>query len=376
MNFIKFVHTADVHIKISGDEGFNALREILEKSKQIGAKALFISGDLFDSDKSAFETRTDIRTLFESYPAIKIFMTSGNHDWESYSKNVNYGSNAVVLSEKPFEKSEAIEGFSVYGIPFQKGGDISSVLKIISQKSKDESQFPILLTHGTLIDQWLNDILVYLSQYEKENDSFYIHEEALKGCGLPLILLGHYHNFVERNYENTKAAYCGSPIATSTKNSGRRRASLIQIDAQKQKLQLSEILLSSAFNISTTIKVTPGKEDDIFRQIEEFTAKESDKNASLDLRIEGFTAVGENEFQKRLNDAEKKIRDKFKDISLKNNTRELISLRANPLAKKFLEIWEEEFKRLEKSSKQRDAYYKALEFAFIAFEESLIKKQS
>ena len=376
MALIKLIHTADVHIKTSGDEGFSALKEILEKTTQSGAKALIITGDLFDNDQAAFQARADIRELFNSFSGIQILMTPGNHDEGSYLKDVNYGSNITLLSEKPFEKTEMIEGLTIYAVPFQRSAEISGAIKAIAKEPKKSETFSILLSHGTLIDQWLKDILVYLSQYEKESESFYIHGDDLKKGPFNLVLLGHYHNFVERNYDKVTVTYSGSPQATNIKNSGKRRASLIGIDTDKKTSKISEIPLSSSFNISEIFRALPGKEDLLGEWIENFAEKNKDTNACVDLKIEGHILISENEFQKNLDQITKKNKSKFKELKLDNRTRMISSLKSNPTVGQFLGIWERELEQSAKSEEEKEIYFKTLALALEAFEESIIKKKS
>jgi len=373
---LKFVHTADVHIKKDGDESFTALAEILEKARASKACALFITGDLFEADKYAFDVRHKLRELFESYSEIKILMIPGNHDENSYEKSIHYGSNATILSEKPFEKNTEIDGLSIYGIPFQRGMNLSPIIKKIDDNSKKDKNFPVFLTHGTLIDERLKHILVLMSEYESENDSFYIHGDDFNKTDLPLVLLGHYHDHTMKKYGKTTITYSGSPIPTNIKNSGKRRASLITIDTKKNTVKIDGLFLSSSYNTNKILKSVPGREDTVFKELELFLKESGDPIAYADVKVEGYISIEEKTFQDKLNNINDKHKSKFKKIHIKNTTRQISSIKQYPLVEQFLSKWENEFEKDSSDEKKTEIYLRALELALDAFEETLIKKKA
>lgn len=375
MGQIKLVHTADVHIKDKDSEGFNALKEILEKSAEAKADILIIAGDLFEDDKSAYDVRSEVRELFESYPKLKVFLISGNHDSQSYEKNINYGSNVTLLSEKPFEKALIAEGITLYAVPFERNSNISSALETLSAEASRKDTFNIMASHGTLIDPWLSQVLIYLSNYEKSADSFYIYGEDIEKSALDLVLLGHYHKYTEKNFGKTFVTYSGSPVTTSIKNAGKRRASIITIDSGKKTFKMDPIVLSSPYNISLTFKVFPGKEDKTIKEMEEFAEKNKDKDALLELKIEGYIDSDEKEFGKTVDAFVKRSNGKYKELTVKNSARQISALKTVPVAQQFLQMLEEELPQNAKTETDREIYSKALELALDSFETVLLKKK-
>lgn len=370
---LKFVHTADVHIKSKGDEGYSALEEILKKTSESGAKALFITGDLFESDEASFAVRTDIKELFESFKEINVFLIRGNHDEKSYPSNINYGENSTILSREPFEKVD-YEGLSIYGVPFKRGEKLTPTLKEISGSIDNNDNLKLLLLHGTLIDRWLRDILVFMKDYEKDTDSFYIHGDELEGSALDLVLMGHYHKYTEKNYGNTLVTYCGSPIATSIKNSGPRRASLIDVD-KNRKIKISPITLSSPYIVYEIFKAVPGKEQALMEEIDHFVLKNKDDKAVCEIKVEGYIDTDEKKFDSKIKKLKKDLSKSFKSMEIKNNTRQVRSLHDNAIAYEFLKIWEAKLQGESKDPARKEIYHRALEFALDAFEESILKKR-
>ncbi len=373
MQTFKLIHTADIHIQSVNDRGFKALEEILKTTNEHKISTLCITGDLFEDDKYAFDVRTDVKELFESYKEVKIILTPGNHDENSYTQNINYGSNVLVLSKKPYDKIRIDKDISIYGIPFQRGRDISKTLDDISKDTEQKDAFSILLTHGTLIDQWLKDILVHLSKYESDRESFFIHSEDFTEYKINLVLMGHYHNFTEKNLDKTLITYAGTPQITSIKNSGKRRVSLIEINLGDRTSKILPVYLNLPYVLQEGLKIIPGREEEVVNEIDKLV-QILDKNAQLSVSVEGFTKISEKDFQDKLNRIEKTYRNRDTEISINNRTKQLSSVSENALAGRFLRMWEDSF--LKSGRKNTFVYNRALELALEAFEETILKKKN
>jgi exonuclease SbcD len=83
MTSVRFVHAADLHL-VEGQDceySFAVLAEILAKTKEVGAKYLVVSGDLFDSYRDAENLRARFREIVTGAKgAFEIIYAPGNHE--------------------------------------------------------------------------------------------------------------------------------------------------------------------------------------------------------------------------------------------------------------------------------------------------------
>ena len=168
-------------------DGFkNMIREAVE----IGAGAIIIAGDLFDSDKTGLRTIDTIVGAIERAAQITFFYLSGNHE-----KNILLSSGiSLPKNLKIFEEGWTyfdINGISVVGRS-ETSPTMFSTLKL------DPNRRNIVVLHGELRDK------------SDENGKIGIKE--LSDLPIDYLALGHYHSYSETITDSgCYAVYCGTP---------------------------------------------------------------------------------------------------------------------------------------------------------------------
>ena len=174
MSDLKILHAADLHL----DSAFEALpagkaalrrseqRELLRRlaalAQQEKAQLVVLSGDLFDSDNSYYETGEElIRCLTQM--AVPVFIAPGNHDY--------------YAPRSPWARLKLPDNVRVYGAAFTEK-HAGPLLKGF-RAPREEGVFNLLCLHGEV----------------GKPDSPYdpISEAALAESGADYAALGHIH---------------------------------------------------------------------------------------------------------------------------------------------------------------------------------------
>ncbi|MEM3885440.1 MAG: metallophosphoesterase [Nitrososphaerota archaeon] len=87
---MRFLHSSDLHLSERKSETIYALAEILNLSKDLYVDVLTLSGDIFDSPEDAEVLRPRLRRMF-SGNNFKIIAIPGNHDFDVYRANLDFG---------------------------------------------------------------------------------------------------------------------------------------------------------------------------------------------------------------------------------------------------------------------------------------------
>jgi hypothetical protein len=170
---MKLTFVADVHIAnhrwMGGavQAGLNdrcrehlaVLRRAVERSKELGCRALFVLGDLFDSSRPEPQV---IAAAQEALRGVEAYVIAGNHDVVSSAAGDHAlgpldGHDLVKVVERP-ELLE-FDGLSVLCVPYQPGDAREYVSK--AWKKHVGTGFTLLLTHAGILDDgtppWLRN---------------------------------------------------------------------------------------------------------------------------------------------------------------------------------------------------------------------------
>ena len=224
---MKIIHTSDIHIdspltaRLARDKIKERRRELLanlrrlaEECKRVGAEALIIAGDLFDSESV---TRRALRTFFDTVsdtPEVHFFVLPGNHDAELIAScGIDAPENLHI-----FEYGKAT-GFELSGVTFT---GISPCYKgMLDALSLDEDKKNILVLHGELRDRTGDD-----------GESIGTRELANKN--IDYVALGHYHTHSAREIDSRcTAVYSGTPEGRGFDECGECGYVLIDTDGER-----------------------------------------------------------------------------------------------------------------------------------------------
>jgi DNA repair exonuclease SbcCD nuclease subunit len=279
---LKILHTADLHLKTSGDERWAALQAILNIGKKEHIDVLAISGDLFDEKLDTENLRPKIRELF-SNNGFDIVLISGNHDCNVCS-DMYFGSDVKVLSDLnvPFEK----ENVRIWGLPFENISNEQLIEKLQWLKSRIiKENTNILLYHGELLDAFFSR-----KDFGEEGEQRYMPVKLayFEDLNFNYVLAGHFHsNFDVRMLKNGGYfVYPGSPISITRKETGRRSVNLFETGKDP-----SQYLMDTPHYEEKTLTLDPFSNEQPIEQITNIL-EEAHPAAEILLTIEGYFEKG------------------------------------------------------------------------------------
>lgn len=186
---MKLVFIADIHLESeSSAPVFDCFAKSVEHADKIGAAAVLIGGDLFDSPYPSNETCAALRSLITAYKHIKFLAVCGNHDpLYSTAFYADVPDNMYVFPGN-ITRYE-LGDISVYGVSLKKQVDVVDPWKGFH----GEGRF-ITLSHGTL----------------DGSESYCLSSATLSNTGAALSLMGHIHKREEHILPGGgRAVYCG-----------------------------------------------------------------------------------------------------------------------------------------------------------------------
>ena len=113
---MRFLHTADVHLKRGEEERLAVFRWMLKRADELKVDYFIVAGDLFDSDADATLLRPQIREVCESSRASFLFLP-GNHDVRAFGPEYEYGGNVIQITAEPFQVLQC-KDIKICGMPY------------------------------------------------------------------------------------------------------------------------------------------------------------------------------------------------------------------------------------------------------------------
>ncbi len=232
---MKIIHTSDIHLdspltsRLTEGKVRERRRELLEGFRrlfmaavQLGAEAIIIAGDLFDSgkiSKRALDTALDI---IESNPNITVYYLPGNHEGD-----------ALVASGKKLPDNLMI--FGKEWTYFTKGN-----LTIAGRSEISGNMFASL----NLPSEGVGNIVVLHGELrEKTSAPESIGLADAAGKCIDYMALGHYHSYSVSAIDDRGAAvYSGTPEGRGFDETGEK--GFVMIDADGRRVRHSFIKLA------------------------------------------------------------------------------------------------------------------------------------
>ena len=284
------VHTADVHLRPDTDERLAALEEVLTIAADRDADVLTIGGDLFDRPEDVEQLRTELRNRFFTEQPFEILLIPGNHDVEAFRGDLFFGDACTVIADEEYFGTwvSPHEDLRIIGIPYRERATDDLLLAL-----NDREEFAgtdVLLFHGSL------DAAIGADAGD-ENDYRYfpVTEELLTELNFDYYLAGHYHGPHQLQFDTgAEFAYPGTPASTRTSETGRRRVVRLDDDG------LAFEPLDTFHYLEKRVTVTPGEEDAVITDLDEWVRTTVSPNATPSVIVEGVIDQAETEFSDRL----------------------------------------------------------------------------
>ena len=151
------------------------------------------------------------------------------------------------------------------------------------------------------------------------------------------IAMGHLHSHsIEKNYNNTKVVYPGSPIALDTKCEDKRYFYLINIAKRNLKIERIRVDISPYW-LKKELFVFPGNEQKILNEIESYLANLDVTNIMPNIIINGFIGEKDKDFKNKIDEIENTFTGKFENMKITINIQPWDHIIQNRMVKNFVE---------------------------------------
>ena len=222
---MKIVHTSDIHLdspltsKLSHEKAMIRRRELLssfgelvEESKRLGAEAMIIAGDLFDSERITKKGLDTALYTIEKNPEIYFFYLPGNHEGDA-------------LSASGRELPRNLLVFGKEWTYFKAGSTVLAGRSVIAEGmfeglELNPSDKNIVVLHGEPTDRTTAPEGIGLTD---------------ASCrGIDYMALGHYHTTRRYQLDNRGVAvYSGAPVGRGFDECGERGFILFDSESPK-----------------------------------------------------------------------------------------------------------------------------------------------
>ena len=247
---MKIIHTSDIHLAspLTAHLGAQKLArrareleesfaDICQRGEELGAEAMIIAGDLFDSQRITAKNLDTVLAIIERHSGITFFYLSGNHERDALARNAG----SLPENLKLFGNDWTY--FSLGGIMLagacETSADMFSRLRLGDGKN-------IVVLHGELRD--------------RSDEGGVI---GIKDCAnLPIdyMALGHYHSYQRIPLAKGEAVYSGTPEGRGFDEAGDKGFCLIDVSeagvihrfipSAKRRLIIAEADISEALSTS------------------------------------------------------------------------------------------------------------------------------
>jgi len=231
---MRILHTAYLHLQSASDVRWSALESVVAQASNLQADALTIAGDLFDRDVDAHELRAALREVFERFEGT-VILIAGNHDAKGIREGDHFGENVKVITS--IECPVDVDDVRFVGIPFAEG-DVEATLVRLHEAGRQirREATNVLLFHGELLH-----IAPGASAFGDEDGRDYmpVQLSSFESLGFDYVLAGHFHS-TQRVLDVGKGyfVYPGSPVSITRKETGKRRACLVEMGSAPEAVEL------------------------------------------------------------------------------------------------------------------------------------------
>lgn len=334
---IKIIHCADLHLSLgdSKEYSLSVLKEIVLISKKHDANFLIFAGDTFDSFPDAEAVREEFKDIIAPLKnKCEILLLPGNH--ENINRkckkmaNYDFGIPSVNMLEtdgKPyiFLKKDGIEFIA---IPHQDNYHDYIKWEVPDKREKVR----IAIAHGVVAE-----MNIYTGpDSDQEGDAGIIGKDLFRRFYVDYAAMGHIHN--ERiDYDNNlTVCYPGSARVWRSGERGPRKIYIVEVEDNEITPQSMELESAGQYHKHEILLNLGGE----VKPMDEITTSCS-KNDYLEVCLSGFV---ENEqlVLKRIEELKDTLSGVIRKLSFSNKVNVADGITSEPIAKRFLELWEKD----------------------------------
>ncbi len=362
----RIIHCSDLHLAESDREySLSVLNEILTISVQKKVHLLLIAGDLYDSLADAHGLHNSVRQAVES-KGIQTLFLPGNHEELKRGKDKGVLASLdhlplLVAQQKPFQLFSFEGGGSsveLLCIPYQK--DYGKINRELFPSRSDK--FRITVAHGGLPGAIprVND---------EEAESSLLDPELLLATHPDYIALGHIHKAGSFSIGTTPARYPGSARVWRAGEKGPRQVLLIET---QPNMQITPLELPSAGQYREL--VLPLSLEGKLPPISSLNLTES-QNDYLEVQLSGIVEE-EVVFRRELEAWEEELKTMCRVLEVRKEGVAVVpGLSTNPLARDFLQLWENAPAEAVSSEEELRVQMRAREMGLLYIKEAMERER-
>lgn len=319
---MKFLHTADIHLKKGEEKRLEVFAWLLKKAGELKVDYFIVAGDLFESDSDATLLRQEVRRMCDS-SKFKFLIIPGNHDTRSFGPEYEYGNNVMQLTDRPFQLLQSGD-LRICGVPY---GDNK-----FSDSAKDmPHDIDVLIAHGTIYDQ----SFIFSLLEDQETKYMPIFPVDLENVAR-YVAMGHLHTrCIELQYDGTRVVYPGSPVAIDSKCVGARHFNLLDIDENRMEMEKYEVEIAEYW-LTKEFFVYPEVEKTILESIEDYLRNLDDPRVMPSITVTGYIGEKEKKYLDMLSGIQQNHADRFLDLRINAEVQSWDKLMTNPLIQNFV----------------------------------------
>jgi DNA repair exonuclease SbcCD nuclease subunit len=332
---------ADLHLKeTEKDYSLSVLREIVAACGKENCGALLFAGDVFDSRPDAQAMRSSFRAALDKLPpGADVYFLPGNHEELRAGslpglESFDFG-RARLLSRRPFSLETLDEYAELLALPFQRdysdyrGWDVPPKKKPLR----------IVLAHGTVPG-------ISYSGPDEEEAGGVLDADLFARFGADLAALGHLHGFYQSRQGEILTAYPGSARIWREGEAGPRRVLLFSTEERPPRLRPLTLASAGEYRFVPLYAAPDGSLRKDGSEGGGWTAVSGEAagwRAADWIRLDVSGVVeDETAVTAALVAAQAELEKKYRRVSVsKEKLFVLEGISSHPLARRFLEKWEE-----------------------------------
>lgn len=304
---MRVLFTSDLHLNSGKPYRLQALERLLDTCKRIKTDILLISGDLFDSREEAEILRPSLRDKFSGL-GFEVLAIPGNHDYKAYSSDLNFGNDLKILNKRPYQIID-YKDLRITAVPYENQVFSDIALDLKRETSSDKTD--ILMIHCSLDISSIRE-----DEFGDEKRELYlpVSSKLIGSLGFDYVFAGHFHSRLleSKVSENTIFFYSGSPVSVTRKETGRRRAVLLDTGLGAGE-RINTIELDTFFHDEIGFDFTPGNEKAVLEQIGQRLKGYDGDHVTLHIDLKGLISVPEEGLSKELEELIEKTARSFKE---------------------------------------------------------------